>query len=125
WNESVGKNAAPSRAAPLKWPNAVTRGMDWATTVTGVKFPHPLLLASGILNETGVSMARAAREGAGGVITKSMSLKARNGHPGPNVVEVEGGLLNAMGLPGPGVAHFADEVAVARKAGTVLVGSVF
>ncbi len=99
--------------------------MDLATTLNGVRFPNPFLLASGILNETGASMARAVREGAGGVVTKSMSLEPRNGHPGPNVVEVEGGLLNAMGLPGPGLEHFADEVKVAKKAGTVLVGSVF
>jgi dihydroorotate dehydrogenase (NAD+) catalytic subunit len=93
--------------------------------VSGVRFPNPLLLASGILNETGASMARAVREGAGGVVTKSMSLKPRNGHPGPNVVEVDGGLLNAMGLPGPGLEHFGHEVAEARKAGAVVVGSVF
>ncbi|HUR60824.1 MAG TPA: dihydroorotate dehydrogenase [Candidatus Thermoplasmatota archaeon] len=99
--------------------------MDLATTVTGIKFPNPLLLASGILNETGASMARAVREGAGGVVTKSMSLKPRNGHPGPNVVEVDGGLLNAMGLPGPGLGHFAHEVAEAKKGGAILVGSVF
>ncbi|MEA3190867.1 MAG: dihydroorotate dehydrogenase catalytic subunit [Thermoplasmata archaeon] len=99
--------------------------MDLRTTVTGVAFANPLLLASGILNETGASMARAAREGVGGVVTKSMSLQPRTGHAGPNVVEVEGGLLNAMGLPGPGLDHFAEEVAVAKKGGAVLVGSVF
>ena len=99
--------------------------MDLSTTVTGLRLPNPLLLASGILNETGASMARAVREGAGGVVTKSMSLKPRNGHPGPNVVEVEGGLLNAMGLPGPGLEHFAHEVGEARKGGAVVVGSVF
>jgi len=99
--------------------------VDLATTVTGVRFPNPLLLASGILNETGASMARAVREGAGGVVTKSMSLKPRSGHPGPNVVEVDGGLLNAMGLPGPGLDHFAHEVEEAKKVGAVLVGSVF
>lgn len=99
--------------------------MDLSCKLNGVAFPNPLLLASGILNETGASMARAVREGAGGVVTKSMSLKPRSGHPGPNVVEVEGGLLNAMGLPGPGMDHFADEVAGARKAGAVVVGSVF
>ncbi|MHB8633525.1 MAG: dihydroorotate dehydrogenase [Thermoplasmatota archaeon] len=99
--------------------------VDFGTKVNGVSFANPLLLASGILDETGASMARALREGAGGVVTKSMSLRARPGHTGPNVVEVEGGLLNAMGLPGPGLDHFAEEVAQARRAGGPLVGSVF
>jgi dihydroorotate dehydrogenase (NAD+) catalytic subunit len=99
--------------------------VDLATTVNGVRFTNPLLLASGILDETGASMARAIREGAGGVVTKSMSLKSRSGHPGPNVVEVEGGLLNAMGLPGPGLEHFASEVEQARKSGAPIIGSIF
>jgi len=95
------------------------------TRIAGVDFPNPLLLASGILNETGASMARAVEEGAGGVVTKSMGAAPRPGHPNPTVVEVDGGLLNAMGLPGPGVARFGEEVEHARAAGAVLVGSVF
>jgi dihydroorotate dehydrogenase (NAD+) catalytic subunit len=99
--------------------------VDLRTHVTGIEFANPLLLASGILNETGASMARAAREGAGGVVTKSMGPQPRKGHANPTVVEVEGGLLNAMGLPGPGVEHFAVEVQEALDAGAVVVGSVF
>lgn len=98
---------------------------DWTTTIAGTRFDNPLLLASGILNETGASMARARREGAGGVVTKSMSLEARGGHPNPTVVEVREGLLNAMGLPGPGMDHFAEEVQEALDGGTTVVGSVF
>lgn len=99
--------------------------VDWRTHVSGIEFPNPLLLASGILNETGASMARAAREGAGGVVTKSMGPKPRSGHANPTVVEVEGGLLNAMGLPGPGVEVFSEEVHEALEAGAVVIGSVF
>ncbi len=95
------------------------------TSITGIEFPNPLLLASGVLNETGASMARARKEGAGGVVTKSMGAKPRPGHANPTVVEVDGGLLNAMGLPGPGVHGFLEEMAEAKEAGTVLVGSVF
>lgn len=109
----------------FKCPAILDDLVDLTTQVTGVTFPNPFLLASGILDETGISMARAAREGAGGVVTKSMSLKPRSGHAGPNVVEVDGGLINAMGLPGPGLDHFVEDVAMARKAGAVVVGSVF
>lgn len=113
------------RGARFKSPHLLRPAVDLATTANGVRFPNPLLLASGILNETGASMARAAREGAGGVVTKSMSLQPRFGHKGPNIVEVEGGLLNAMGLPGPGLDHFAHEVEEAKKGGIPIVGSVF
>ncbi len=99
--------------------------MDLRTTVTGLELSNPLLLASGILDETGASMARAVREGVGAVVTKSMGPAPRPGHPNPTVVEVGGGLLNAMGLPGPGVAHFREEIDPALAAGATVVGSVF
>ena len=101
------------------------QNVDLGTTVTGIRFANPFLLASGILDETGASMARAVREGAGGVVTKSMSLQPRMGHRGPNVVEVAGGLINAMGLPGPGLTHFREEVEVAKQGGAILIGSIF
>lgn len=100
--------------------------VDLRTTVTGIEFTNPLLLASGVLNETGASMARSVRERCGGVVTKSMSAEPRYGHPNPTVIEVEGGLMNAMGLPGPGMAHFkADELPAAFAAGAKIIGSVF
>ncbi len=99
--------------------------MDLRTRLTGLELQNPLLLASGVLDETGASMARAVREGVGAVVTKSMGPKPRPGHPNPTVVEVPGGLLNAMGLPGPGVAHFREEIEPALAAGATVIGSVF
>jgi dihydroorotate dehydrogenase (NAD+) catalytic subunit len=100
--------------------------VDLRTTVTGIDFPNPILLASGVLNETGASMARSVRESCGGVVTKSMSAEPRYGHPNPTVIEVDGGLMNAMGLPGPGMEHFRnDELPAAFAAGAKVIGSVF
>ncbi|MCK4718941.1 MAG: tRNA-dihydrouridine synthase, partial [Thermoplasmata archaeon] len=102
---------------------------DLSTTVAGMGFPNPVMLASGILDETGASMARVIREGAGGVVTKSIGLEPRLGHPNPTVVEVQGGLLNAMGLPNPGMAAYADEIREAKregeKRGTPVIASIF
>ncbi len=99
--------------------------VDLRTHLTGLHLQNPLLLASGVLDETGASMARAVREGVGAVVTKSMGPKPRFGHPNPTVVEVSGGLLNAMGLPGPGVPHFREEIEPALAAGATVIGSVF
>jgi len=55
-------------------------------------------------------LKRMAESGAGAVTTKSVSLKARNGHENPCVVELKTGLLNAMGLPNPGVEEFKKEL---------------
>lgn len=78
--------------------------------VGGVRLSHPVILASGVLNETAASMIRAARGGAAAVVTKSISLKEREGHPNPTLVELRTGYLNSMGVPNPGIENFAEEI---------------
>jgi dihydroorotate dehydrogenase (NAD+) catalytic subunit len=78
-------------------------------TVGGVTLSNHCILAAGVLGTTGSSLARALANGAGGVVTKSIGPFPCEGHPGPCVVEVEGGLLNAMGLPNPS-REFVSEV---------------
>ncbi|MEM0117015.1 MAG: dihydroorotate dehydrogenase [Conexivisphaerales archaeon] len=68
-----------------------------------VRFPNPFLLASGVVGNSFEELKYALDSGAGGIITKSVGLEAREGYPPPNIVKVEGGLLNAIGLSNPGV----------------------
>jgi len=90
--------------------------VDLATTLCGMRLDPPILLASGVLGETGPSLLSAIEGGAGGVVTKSICLLPREGHPNPTVVELDGSgsLLNAMGLPNPGANAFAEELAWLR-----------
>jgi dihydroorotate dehydrogenase (NAD+) catalytic subunit len=67
------------------------------------KIKNPILLASGILGMTKASLETACVNGCGGVIAKSLTLEPRKGHEGPNIVETETGILNAMGYPNPGI----------------------
>jgi dihydroorotate dehydrogenase (NAD+) catalytic subunit len=83
----------------------------------GLQLNNPILLAAGILGTTGASLCRAARAGAGGVVTKSVGSLPREGHPGPTIVHVDSGLLNAMGLPNPSYKDFQDEIDKAAQAG--------
>ncbi|MFH1222617.1 MAG: dihydroorotate dehydrogenase [Candidatus Micrarchaeota archaeon] len=69
----------------------------------GKRWKNPTALASGVLSTTSGSLERVAEDGAGAVTTKSLTLEPRKGHPGPNIVEVDCGLLNAMGYPNPGI----------------------
>ena len=80
------------------------------TEIGGVRLKNHLLLAAGILGTTGASLARLLRNGAGGVVTKSIGPSPKEGHPGPCLVVVDGGIINAMGLPNPSAA-FVDELA--------------
>lgn len=98
---------------------------DLSVDLCGLKLRNPTMLASGVLDETGKSMAAVARAGAGAIVTKSIGREPRAGHNNPCVVELQTGLLNAMGLPNPGMEAFAAEIGEARKGGVPIIGSVF
>jgi dihydroorotate dehydrogenase (NAD+) catalytic subunit len=85
--------------------------------VAGVRFPTPLVLASGIWGTSPALLERAARAGAGAVTAKTCTPAPRRGHRNPSAVDWGHGLINAMGLPNPGVE---EEVDLLRDAGRLL-----
>jgi dihydroorotate dehydrogenase (NAD+) catalytic subunit len=95
--------------------------------VGSVALSNPTILASGILGVTSETMLRVLRGGAAAVVTKSIGSEPRHGHPTPTFVAVDGGFLNAMGIPNPGAKDFAPEVeALAKGKGTgKVVVSIF
>jgi dihydroorotate dehydrogenase (NAD+) catalytic subunit len=78
--------------------------------ILDMKLKNPILLAAGVLGSTASSLNWAARNGAGGVVTKSFSLEPNKGYPNPTTVEVQGGIINAIGLSNPGVEAFKVEL---------------
>ncbi len=100
--------------------------VDLSISFLGKKAPNPTVLASGFMGVTGLSLASAAKHGAGMVTIKSLSLEPRKGHKTPVIVGFEGGMLNAVGLSNPGVVNGVDELRVAKKkAGVPVIASVF
>ncbi|MCR3883468.1 dihydroorotate dehydrogenase [Methanotrichaceae archaeon M04Ac] len=93
--------------------------------VGAIRMDSPVMLAAGILGTTGASLRRAALSGAGAVVTKSVGVAEREGHRGPVVVQVEGGLLNAMGLPNPSYRSFQEEIDIGREGGVPVIASIF
>ena len=96
-----------------------------AVDICGIHLKNPTILAAGILDETGKSMIEVAKAGAGAIVTKSVGREPRSGHANPTIVELHDGLLNAMGLPNPGIDYFAGEIKEAKKGGVPIIGSVF
>ena len=88
-----------------------------AVEIAGLKLSNPTMLAAGILGMTGASLREASVWGAGAVVTKSVGLKPREGYSNPTVAQVACGLLNAMGLPNPGVNEFKEEINEVRQSG--------
>jgi len=87
---------------------------------------NPFLLASGIWGESGESLAGAWSAGAGGVVTKSIGSEPRPGYPNPTIETYERwGMLNAMGLPNPGIVEYPREIEIAQRAGATVIGSIF
>jgi len=78
--------------------------------IASLKFRNPVLLAAGVLGMTAESLIRVAEAGAGGLVTKSVGLKPRRGYNNPTVVQVNCGIINAMGLPNPGITAFSQEI---------------
>ena len=79
-------------------------------SLAGLELVNPTILASGILGYSTESLNRVAKGGAGAVVTKSVGVAPRMGYSNPTVVQAEGGLINAMGLPNPGIDVYVEEI---------------
>ena len=90
-----------------------------------MRFGNPVLVAAGC-GGTGRELAPyvdPARLGA--FVTRSITIAARAGNPAPRVVETPSGLVNAVGLPNPGIEAFlADELPWLVERGTTVVVSI-
>ncbi len=99
---------------------------DLRTNIAGLEMENPTMLASGILGQTGQGLLRIINEGgAGAVVTKSIGLEPRKGHGNPCAIELENGILNAMGLPNPGIEAFGKEIEQALRGRAPVIGSIF
>ena len=78
--------------------------------IAGLTLDYPGMLASGVLGYSAESMLRVIEGGAGAVVTKSVGLQPRSGYANPTVVQAKSGLINAMGLPNPGIDVYVEEI---------------
>jgi len=83
-------------------------------SIAGLELPNPTILASGVLGFSAETLSRVAKGGAGAVVSKSIGVEPRVGYPNPTVVQAEAGLINAMGLPNPGIDEYAGEIEYAK-----------
>lgn len=83
--------------------------------MAGLKLANPTMLASGILGYSAETFETVVKGGAAAVVTKSVGLKPRNGYANPTVVQTNCGLINAMGLPNPGIDEFVEEIRSAKN----------
>ena len=80
--------------------------VDLRTRFAHVELPNPVLTASGCA-ASGRELAQffdVAKVGA--MVTKSVMLAPRAGRPTPRMAETDSGMLNSIGLQGPGIDAF-------------------
>jgi dihydroorotate dehydrogenase (NAD+) catalytic subunit len=99
--------------------------VNLTTKISSLNLRNPTILASGIMDEDAGSMKRIFDCDAGAVVTKSIGLKPREGYPNPTFVELEYGILNAMGLPNPGIDKYCEEIKELKNSNVTVIGSVF
>lgn len=77
------------------------------------------------MDEDAGSMRRIINCGAGAIVTKSIGLEPREGYPNPTVIELEHGVLNAIGLSNPGIKEFEEEIRRLKSSNVPIIGSIF
>ncbi|HUU44451.1 MAG TPA: dihydroorotate dehydrogenase [Acidobacteriota bacterium] len=98
---------------------------DLKVRIAGVTFPTPVWTASGTAGMGEEIAEWCDPRGLGAMVTKSVSLEPRSGHPYPRTVETAGGLLNAVGLQNMGIEAFiAEELPRLRKMPTRVVVNI-
>jgi dihydroorotate dehydrogenase (NAD+) catalytic subunit len=76
--------------------------VDLSVTVGSLQLRGPVLAASGTFGY-GTEVPLLERRALGGMVSKGIFLKPRQGTPPPRIAETPSGMLNAIGLQGPGV----------------------
>lgn len=85
------------------------RATDLATSVGGVALPNPVCTAAGTSGHGAELGAYIDLSRLGAVVVKSLAAFPWPGNPPPRVAPVDGGMLNSVGLQGPGVERFLAE----------------
>ncbi len=80
-----------------------------AVTIAGVEFKNRVLVASGTFGYGDEVCDLVDINALGGIVTKSLSLKPRDGNPPPRIAETPSGMLNSIGLANIGVRRFISE----------------
>jgi len=81
---------------------------ELATEIAGIKMKNPVMVASGTFGYGREAADFVDLDRLGAIITKTITLKAREGNPPPRIAETASGMLNSIGLQNKGAKDFID-----------------
>jgi dihydroorotate dehydrogenase (NAD+) catalytic subunit len=104
---------------------AKSSAVDLSVEIAGIRFATPIWTASGTAG-TGEEVSNwCDTTKLGAMVTKSVSIEPRSGHPYPRTCETAGGMLNAIGLQNKGVEAFiAEELPRLRQMKTRVIVNI-
>lgn len=85
------------------------KNVDLSIKLGRISLNNPILVAAGTFGFGEEYAKLIDLNKLGGIITKTVTLKPREGNPPPRLAETPAGLLNAIGLENPGIDVFLKE----------------
>ena len=82
---------------------------DMSTKLDSLTLPNPVLTASGCAASGKELQQFFDVASLGAVVTKSIMVRPRSGRPTPRMAETPSGMLNSIGLQGPGIDAFLED----------------
>ncbi|MBU0672821.1 MAG: dihydroorotate dehydrogenase [Candidatus Margulisbacteria bacterium] len=76
--------------------------------LAGIKMKNPVMVASGTFGYGEEASKFVDLDKLGAIVTKTITLQAREGNPPPRIVETSSGMLNSIGLQNKGVKDFIE-----------------
>jgi dihydroorotate dehydrogenase (NAD+) catalytic subunit len=99
--------------------------MTESFTLRGVTFQNRIFTASGTFGYGDETPDLVDVSKLGGIVTKSLSMKPRDGNAPPRIAETASGMINSIGLANIGVQKFIDEKLPALRAcGTKVIANI-
>jgi len=99
--------------------------MKESFTLRNVEFKNRILVASGTFGYGDEVPDLVDISKLGGIVTKSLSMKPRDGNPNPRISETASGMLNSIGLANIGVHKFINEkLPLLKKTGAVVIANI-
>lgn len=89
--------------------NPAAGSPDLSLAVAGIRLQNPVMVASGTFGYGPEFAELIDLNRLGAIVVKGISIEPEKGNPTPRMLEVPGGLLNAIGLQNPGFEKFVAE----------------
>jgi dihydroorotate dehydrogenase (NAD+) catalytic subunit len=124
-SEGAGRGVASARVRRA-WRAARAGDVDLAVRVGDVELANPVMTASGTAGHADELGAYFPLGELGAVVVKSLSADPWPGNAAPRLHQQSSGMLNSVGLQGPGLVHWIEEdLPRLRAAGARVVVSIW